>query len=69
MKQGVTIQEFIAKLEELLRLTRNNVERLELEQNVRGTYVNIVYANGFSRKVDITCDSGIAIIKDVAARV
>lgn len=66
MKAGVTKKDFIDKYSELLQMTREGIERLELLDD---DYVNIVYYNGYKRKVDIICNSAMAIIRDVARQV
>ncbi len=64
IKEGVIKEQFIKSLEEILKLTRVGLERLELEDDL----VIIHYENGYTKKADITADSGIAIIKDVVNR-
>lgn len=62
MKSGVTKQQLINSLEASLKLTRAGVESLEL---VNEELVTIHYESGGSKNVNIACDSGIAIIRDV----
>jgi hypothetical protein len=50
MKPGITKQEFISSLEFTLKLTREKVVHFE---------------GGGSKVVNIACDSGLAIIRDV----
>lgn len=54
-------------LADLLKLTRWNgeLERIEYKQEKQGEYVYCMYKNGHCIRVDVTADSGIAIIKDV----
>ena len=66
MKAGVTKERFIDKYSDLLIMTRLDVERLEL---VDDETVVIHYNGGFEKKVNIACDSALAIIKDVASQV
>jgi hypothetical protein len=66
MKAGVTKERFIEKYSELLFMTREGVSHLELLED---DYVNIVYNNGYKRKVDIACNSAMAIIRDIARHV
>lgn len=70
MKAGVTKQQFITKYAELLCMTRENVVDLKL---VNDETVEIVYAsqdgNECYKNVNIACDSGMAIIRDVARRI
>lgn len=63
MKEGVAKVDFIKELENVLKLTREGVSHLTLEDQ---DTVAIYYNNGFKRIVDITMDSGMAIIRDVA---
>lgn len=57
----------VAKLLELLKVTRigSDINKLTLDED--GKIVNVKYVNGFSRRVYIEGDSGAAIIKDVLA--
>ena len=63
MRAGVTKKEFIAKYAELLRMTREKIDSLEL---IDDETVVIRYESGYGQKVNIACDSGMAIIRDVA---
>lgn len=69
MKQGVTKKEFVTQLEKLLRMTRVGVERLILDEPAHADYITIIYGNGNTQKVNVTGDSGIGIILDVAEKV
>lgn len=62
MRDGVTKQQLVSSLAATLRLTRESVEDLTL---VDEDSVRITYAGGYTRTVNIHCDSGIAIIRDV----
>lgn len=62
MKQGVTKEQLIKSLEQTVKLTREEVQRLELADN---DTVVIYYESGASRNVNISMDSGLSIIKDV----
>ena len=63
MKKGVTKHELIKSLEATLKLTRVGVESLELLD--RDTVV-IHFEGGNEKSVNIACDSGIAIIRDIS---
>lgn len=63
MKHGVTKEQFIKSLEDTLKLTRAEVDRLEL---VDDDTVVIHYEGGGKRPVNIALDSATAIIRDVA---
>ena len=63
MKSGVTKQELISSLEATLKLTREPIERLEL---VSEDKVIVHFNGGATVPVNIHCDSGMAIIRDVA---
>lgn len=66
MREGVTKKELVKKLAELLQMTRLDIENLELlDKNT----VMIHYECGSTKAVDITADSGIAIIRDVCRHV
>lgn len=62
MKKGVTKEEFIKSLENTLKLTREEITRLELRDPET---VIIHYDHGYSKAVNIACNSAIAIIRDV----
>lgn len=67
MKEGITKKEFIDKYTELLRMTREGISFLELQDDET---VIIHYENSFyTKKVNIACNSAIAIIKDVAKQI
>lgn len=59
-------EEIIKRLKLLLMATRAGREIVDmyLELDGAGETVNILFENG-TKKVDVTADSGIAIIKDV----
>ena len=63
MKSGVTKQELVSSLEATLKLTREPIESLEL---VSEDKVIIHFKGGATVSVNIHCDSGMAIIRDVA---
>ena len=63
MKAGVTKEQLVKSLGETLSLTREGISHLELKDN---DTVIIHWNNGYQREVNIACDSGLAIIKDVA---
>ena len=66
MKAGVTKEKFIEKYSELLFMTRGGVSYLELKDDET---VVIHYKGGAEKTVNIACDSGIAIIRDIARQV
>jgi len=66
LKAGLDKATFIAKLEELLKMTRLDVDHLELKDE---DTVVIHYYDGYQRSVCIAADSGIAIVKDVIERI
>ena len=70
MKTGVTKQQFITKYAELLCMTRENVLDLSL---IDDDTVEIVYCDRKKglhyQQVNIACNSGMAIIRDVANRI
>lgn len=62
MKAGIKKEEFIKSLENTLKLTREGIERLELKDEET---VIIHFNNNYSKAVNIACNSGIAIIRDI----
>lgn len=66
MKAGITKERFIEKYSELLFMTREGVSHLELKDSET---VVIHYKGGAERTVNIACDSGLAIIRDVARQI
>lgn len=66
MKAGLDKATFIVKLEELLKMTRIEVDHLELKDE---DTVVIHYYDGYQRSVSIAGDSGLAIVKDVIDRI
>ena len=66
MKSGVTKQELVDSLATTLRLTRTEVTDLELTSKIEpGDTIIIHFKGGGTQTVNIACDSGIAIIRDV----
>jgi predicted Ser/Thr protein kinase len=63
MKAGVTKEQLVKSLGETLSLTREGISHLELKDK---DTVIIHWNHGYQREVNIACDSGLAIIKDVA---
>ena len=58
---------FITNLAGLLRQTREGVVDLALSED--GETVTILFDGGGTRRVNIACDSHLAIIKDVAGAI
>jgi len=63
MKEGVSKKEFIESLESTLKLTRESVTKLELKDDET---VLIHFKGGYIKSVNITCNSAMAIVRDVA---
>lgn len=63
MKAGITKAELVKSLEFTLKLTREEISALELLDDET---VIIHFEDGKHKKVNIACDSGIAIIRDIA---
>ena len=59
--------EIVWDLCKLLRKTRHgsDISMMEYIKEESGEYVLITFDGGFQRKINISADSGIAIIKDV----
>lgn len=66
MKTGVTKQQLVDSLSDTLKLTRERVDHLELKD--KDTVV-IHYKCGYQKPVNISLNSGLAIIMDVSRRV
>lgn len=60
-------EEIAEKLEELLQMTRagEDIESIRYEYDAYEEYVRVVFKNGYTKIIDVTCDSGHALIKDV----
>jgi hypothetical protein len=69
MKKGVTKQELIKSLEATLMLTREEIVGLELTSRREPEDTVIIHFRGGDKPVNIACDSGIAIIRDVSRAV
>lgn len=63
MKAYVSKEELVKSLEATLKLTREEIESLELKNQ---DTVLINFEGGSTKTVNIACNSGIAIIRDVA---
>lgn len=61
-------KDIVAKLELLLKSTRagEDIDRLELAADE--SEVHIIFLSGYVRSVNVECDSGIALVKDVIRR-
>lgn len=66
MRIRVTKQELVDSLSETLKLTRERVDHLELEDE---DTVIIHYRCGYQKPVNISCNSGLAIIVDVSRKI
>jgi len=66
MKKGVTKQELVKSLEETLKLTREEVVSLELTSRHEPEDTVIIHFKGGDKTVNISMDSGLAIIRDVS---
>jgi len=66
MQPGVSKQQLIESLEATLRLTREDIVGLELTSRQDPEDTVIIHFGGGSQAVNIACDSGIAIIRDVS---
>jgi len=66
MKPGVTKQQLIKSLEETLKLTREKIVSLELTTRHEPEDTVIIHFSGGDKTVNIACDSGLAIIRDVS---
>lgn len=67
VNKQISKQEFLNKLKDLLSYTRlgSDVVQLALIRKYNADYVKITFSNGYSKDVNIDCDSYAAIIKDV----
>lgn len=63
MKAYVSKEELVKSLEATLKLTREEIESLELKDQ---DTVLIHFEGGGTKTVNIACNSGIAIIRDIA---
>lgn len=60
-------KEIVMSLKHLLRATRAGADIEQMELSGNGETVRITFENGCEKDINIACDSGIAIIKDVVA--
>ncbi len=60
-------KEFVKSLENLVKETNTgcDVSSLDIEEKGDDTFVKVTFNNGYSRMVDVTCDSCAAIAVDV----
>lgn len=63
MKAGVTKKELVKSLANTLKMTRTGVIDLDLSKDEET--VTVYYQAGGTRYINIACNSGIAIIRDV----
>ena len=63
MKIGISKREFIDKYSELLQMTREGLSHIELKDD---DTVTVHYDSGYIVDINIACNSGMAIIRDVA---
>lgn len=66
MKFGVSKKELIKSLESTLKLTREGILKLNLKDP---DTVEIYFEGGHIETVNIACNSGVAIIRDVTKRI
>lgn len=67
INKQITKQEFLDKLKDVLSYTRlgSDVVKLALIRKYNADYVKVTFTNGYSKDINIDCDSYAAIIKDV----
>lgn len=58
-------KQFIAQLETLLKIADESINSLELSND---EIVTVTYSKGGTKKINIACDSKLAIIEDVVRR-
>ena len=60
-------EEIVQKLFEVLRITKagSNLIAMEYEEEIYDEYVILTFDKGYRRIVDVTADSGKALINDV----
>lgn len=58
-------KEIVARLKLLLMATRAGSDIEEMELSEDESSVSIVFRNGGIRNINVECDSGIALIRDV----
>ena len=68
MEKGITKQEFIDKYSELLRMTREGIDHLELKDD-ETVIIHYIPKYGHQTKVNIACNSAMGIIRDVAKHI
>lgn len=59
------------QLAETLKLTRggDSIEKIDFKKNNNAEFVLVRYRSGFTRPIDVTGDSGTALITDVMAKI
>lgn len=63
MKKGATKEQLVKNFAETVKLTRAEVADLQLLDDET---VRIIYEDGGVQSVNIACDSGMGIIRDIA---
>lgn len=58
-------EEIVSRFFDALRMTRQYMELISLEYSKETERVIAVFENGHKKNIDVACDSGIAIIKDI----
>lgn len=66
MKKGFSKEDLVESLEETVLMTREDITALKLEDQET---VVIIYESGYKKKVNIACNSGIAIVRDIAKNI
>lgn len=69
MNKDVTKADIVKALLPVVKLTHAGKDITDLELTMDGEYVFIHFENGYKRKVDVACDSGISLIRDICAEV
>lgn len=67
MRQGITKAELVASLAGTLQMLDEQVRDLELSED--GNTVTIIFEGGYRKAVNVHCDSGIALIRDVCKNI
>ena len=66
MKKGFSKEDLVNSLEETILMTREDIVALELENQET---VIVKYESGYKKNINIACNSGIAIIRDIAKNI
>lgn len=69
MEKNVTKADIVKALLPVIRLTRAGANVSDITLTDDGEYANILYSDGSNSRCDVSCDSGMSLIRDICQQI